>query len=67
MIEEDYNKDDVIDNQDDNGGDDYDKMMKLCKFYKGWLKKIKEDEKPPVEEEKPVKKRFKISHDKNIS
>ena len=39
---------------------------KWCKFYKGWLKKIKEDEKPPMEEEKPVKKRFKISHDKNI-
>ena len=28
MIEEDYNKDDVIDNQDDNGGDDYDEMFK---------------------------------------
>ena len=24
---------------------------------KGWLKTIKEDEKPPVEDEKPVKKR----------
>ena len=27
MIKEGYNKDDVIDNQDDNGVDDYDKMM----------------------------------------